>query len=160
MESTEREELNLEKKVTVRSIAPWATGFRRFDNTGDVMIPPKGTVRLSRNEIISQVQNGNTLLNGTDSRGSHATLIVEDRPTRVEIDFESEDGKITQKVLTEDLVKKLFNYKTQKSFEENLKKFVVTRAEKYALVEMIEKLKLNDFNKIRAVEEYTGIRVE
>lgn len=159
MENVKDEEFNLEKKVTLRSIAPWATGFRRFDNTGDVMIPPNGTVRLSRNEIISQVQNGNTLINGTDSRGSHATLIIEDKQTRIEVDFESEDGKIKQHVLDDNIVKKLFNYKTEKAFKENLEKFVVTRAEKYALVDIIKKLQINDFNKIRIVENYTGIHI-
>ena len=155
----ENEELNLEKKVTIRSIAPWPTGFKRFDAIGEVMIPSNGTVRLSRNEIISQIQNGNTLLNGIDSRGSHATLIIEDQPTRVEVDFESEDGKVKQKVLTEDIVTKLFSYKTTKSFKDNLEKFVVTRAEKFALIDKIKKLKFNDFEKIRIVENYTGLKI-
>lgn len=52
------EDFNLEKKVTVRSIAEWTTGFQRIETNGDVTIPPNGTVRLSRGEIISQVQNG------------------------------------------------------------------------------------------------------
>ena len=45
------------------------------------MIPKEGTVRLSRSEIIAQIQSGNRLFNGVDSHGSHATLYIEDEPT-------------------------------------------------------------------------------
>ena len=34
------EDFNLEKKVTVRSIAEWTTGFQRIETNGDVTIPP------------------------------------------------------------------------------------------------------------------------
>ena len=56
------EELNLDAKVTVRNIAGWTVGFARIaDGYGDVTITPNGSTRLSRNEIISQVQSGNRL---------------------------------------------------------------------------------------------------
>lgn len=110
MGNTEKE-LNLEQKVTVRSIAPWTTGFQRVETIGDVTIPANGSVRLSRSEIIAQVQNGNVLFTGVDSRGSHATLYIEDEPTRIEVDFDIKEEKITQKVITVDAVKKLFEYK-------------------------------------------------
>ena len=153
------EELNMDQKVTVRNIAGWPVGFRRIDSLGDVMIPKEGTTRLSRGEIISQVQSGNRLFNGIDSRGSHATLYIEDEPTRLEVEFDSKEEKHTQMILTTDLVKKLFDYKTMKTFEEKLKEYVVTRAEKYAITQMVQKLKLNDHEKIRAIENYTGYKV-
>lgn len=68
------QELNLEQKVTIKSIANWTTGFKRIETNGDVTIPANGTVRLQRSEIITQIQNGNRLLTGIDDRGSHATL--------------------------------------------------------------------------------------
>ena len=88
-ENIQPEELNLETKVTVKSIADWTVGFaRRADGYGDITIAPKGSVRLSRNEIITQVQNGNKLFAGIDGVGSHPTLIIEDAPTRIEVGFE------------------------------------------------------------------------
>lgn len=150
------EELNLEQKVTIKSIANWTTGFKRIETNGDVTIPPNGTIRLQRSEIIAQIQNGNRLLSGIDNRGSHATLYVDDKPTRVEVDFDSEDGTVTQAVLTKDAVKKLFDYKTMKTFETKLHELVVTRAEKFAVLEIIKKEKFNDFEKIRVVENYVG----
>ena len=153
------EELNMEQKVTVRSIAGWPTGFRRIETHGDVTIPQEGTVRLPRSEIISQIQNGNRLFTGIDSRGSHATLYVEDKATRLEVEFDSEAEKRTQSIISTDIVQKLFSYKTIKTFEEKLKEIVVTRAEKYALTQIIKKLKLNDHEKIRIVENYTGYKI-
>lgn len=153
------EEINLEQKVTLHNIAGWAVGFKRIEGDGDVMIPPEGTVRLTRSEIIAQVQSGNRLLSGIDSRGSHATVYTDDIPTRVEMDFDIPEEKITQNILTKDAVKKLFEYKTMKSFEDNLRNLVVTRAEKYAIIQMIKKEKFNDFEKIRAVENYTGFKM-
>lgn len=158
MENTEKE-LNLEQKVTVRSIAPWTTGFQRVETIGDVTIPANGSVRLSRSEIIAQVQNGNVLFTGVDSRGSHATLYIEDEPTRIEVDFDIKEKKITQKVITVDAVKKLFEYKTMKTFEEKLKELVLTRAEKHAIANIIRKEKINDHEKVKLVENYTGVSI-
>ena len=101
------EELNLDTKVTVKSIADWTVGFaRRADGYGDITISPKGSIRLSRNEIITQVQNGNKLFTGLDGKGSHATLIIEDSPTRIEVGFE--DGvENKQKVFSDELVRNI-----------------------------------------------------
>lgn len=158
-ETIETKELNLEQKVTVKSIAPWTTGFRRIESNGDVTIPPEGTVRLPRSEIIAQIQNGNKLFCGVDDRGSHATLYIEDAETRSEVEFDSDEEKRTQMVLTPDLVQKLFSYKTMKTFDDKLKEYVKTRAEKCAILEIIKKEKINDFEKIRAVEKYTGYKL-
>ena len=153
------EELNMEKKVTVRNIAGWPVGFRRIETIGDVTVPKEGTVRLTRSEIIAQIQSGNRLFNGIDSRGSHATLYIEDEPTRLEVGFDSKEEKRKQVILDTDIVKKLFEYKTMKTFEDKLYEFVVTRAEKFAITQIVKKLKLNDHEKIRLIEEYTGYKV-
>ena len=153
------EELNMDQKVTVRNLAGWTVGFRRIETQGDVTIPKEGTVRLSRSEIIAQIQSGNRLFIGIDDRGSHATLYIEDEPTRLEVEFDSKEEKCTQLILNSDLVKKLFDYKIMKTFEDKLHEYVVTRAEKFAITQIIKKLKLNDHEKIRIIENYTGYKV-
>ena len=162
MEDTnKREELNLDTRVTVKSIAGWNVGFARVaDGVGDVNITPNGSTRLSRNEIIAQVQNGNKLFLGVDNMGSHATIYIDDEPTRVYLDFDSEDGSRKQEVFTDAKMKSLFEIKTAKSFEAKFQAAICTRAEKYAAIQAIKRLGLNDFNKIRFVENYTGYRVE
>lgn len=150
------EDIRLDKKVTVRSIAPWNTGSARKTTQGDIGIPPKGTVLLSREEVIAQAQNGNRLLTGIDGVGSHATWYVEDQFARNELSFDI-DSK-TQTFLTEDIIKKVFELKTQKSFEDNIKKIAITRAEKAFLMSMIKPLNLNDYQKIAFCIEYTGMK--
>lgn len=151
------EEIRLDKKVTVRSIAPWTTGAARKTTMGDVTIPAMGTVLLSREEIIAQGQNGNTLLTGIDGVGSHATWYIEDEYTRNELSFDLDDKK--QEFLTEENIKRIFDLKTKKSFEDNIKKSVVTRAEKQYLLHTIKNLNLNDYSKIAFCEEHCGGRV-
>lgn len=151
------EEIRLDKKVTVRSIAPWITGAARKTTVGDITIPAMGTVLLSREEIIAQGQNGNTLLTGIDGIGSHATWYIEDDYTRNELSFDVDNKK--QDFLTQDTIKKIFDLKTKKSFEENIKKCVVTRAEKYYLLHVIKNLGFNDYTKIAFCENYCGRRI-
>ncbi len=154
-----KEELNLDTKVTVRNIADWTVGFARKDGYGDISIVSNGSVRLSRGEIIAQVQSGNRLFTGTDGKGSHATLFIEDAPTRIEVEFESEDGKIKQDIFSDEKIKALFAENITK-FKTDLKATICTRAEKYAVIETIKRLKINDFDKIRFVEEYTGYKMQ
>ena len=66
---------------------------------------------------------------------------------------------MTQAVLTTDAVKKLFEYKTMKTFESKLQELVATRAEEIAILEIIKKEKFNDFEKIRVVENYVGYKI-
>ena len=153
------EEINLDQKVTVKNIAGWEVGFARIVDIGDVLIMPEGSTRLSRNEIIAQVQNGNRLFVGIDGKGSHATLDIDDAITRKEIDFDSQDGKVKQIIFTDNVVSDLFKM-AQSDFEKVLPETIKTRAEKYAIIQAIKKLKLNDYNKIRFIENYTGFKVQ
>lgn len=103
------------------------------------------------------MQNGNTLFRGSNGDGSHATLYIDDKATRIEADFETENT--VQKFITNELVKDLFK-KSKKDFEEGLRDLVITRAERYSIINIIRKEKLfNDYEKVRAVEDYTGLRV-
>ena len=151
------EEIRLDKKVTVRSIAPWTTGTSRKTSVGDITIPPMGTVLLSREEIIAQGQNGNTLIAGIDGVGSHATWYIEDDYSRSELSFDTDDKK--QEFLTQEKIRKIFDLKTKKAFEDNIKKYVVTRAEKFYLLHTIKALKLNDYEKNAFCEDYCGRRI-
>lgn len=151
-------EIKLDKKVPVVSIAPWKTGSPRILSVGDIAIQANGTITLTREEIIAQAQSGNKLLNGTDGKGSHATWYVEDEYVRKELDYDSDDSK--QNVLNLDTVKKIFDLKTMKSFEENIEKKIQTRAEKVFMIDAIKQLKINDYEKIVFVEQYTGNKIK
>lgn len=158
--NNEQVELNLEQKVTVKNIAGWTVGFARIDSNGDVTITADGSTKLTRNEIIAQVQNGNKLFTGVNGDGSHATLFIDDEPTRKEVGFDSEDGETKQVVFSDAAVKQMFSAKGQPAFEKALRETIKTRAEKYAVIQAIKRLKINDYSKIRLVEDYTGFKVQ
>lgn len=150
------EDLNLDAKVTVKNLAGWDVTFARLhDGVGDVVIVANGQQRLSRNEVVAQVNNNNKLFTGS-SNGCHATVYIEDAATRQLLGFE-EAGR-PQMIFTEELVKNLFNM-SQNRYETELPKYIRTRAEKYALIETIRKLRLNDYAKIVFATEYTGYKL-
>ncbi len=146
--------IKLDEKVVVRSIAPWSTGARRILTVGDISIQPKGTVTISREELISQGQSGNKLLTGIDGKGSHATWYIEDDFVRKELEFDSDKKK--QTFLKKEDIQKMFELKTMSAFEKNLTESVKTRAEKVFLMEAIKELQINDYSKIVKCVEYTG----
>lgn len=151
------EEIRMEDKITVTSIAPWATGFRRILTVGDVSIAPNGTIRLSREEVLAQGQSNNKLLTGIDGIGSHATLYIEDEWTRKELGFDTDEKK--QTVINKKLVKDMFDKKTLPAFKKAVEENIVTRAEKFSLLSIIKTLKINEYDKIAFCEEYCGARV-
>lgn len=149
--------LNLDAKVTVRNLAGWKVTFARLhDGLGDVVIAESGQQRLSRNEVQAQINSGNRLFCGTDGQGTHATIYIEDEATRRLVGFEDDDRK--QDVFTDDTVRALFEL-PYSEYQTELPKRIVTRAEKYALVEAIKKLGLNDYRKVVFALNYTGYKI-
>lgn len=154
------EELNLEQKITVKNIAGWTVGFARLGGLGDVTITGDGSMRLSRAEVIAQVQNNNTLFVGIDGRGGHATLFIDDEATRKEVGFDSEDGSTKQEFFNDTVVSELFALKKIDVFKQRFRERVRTRAEQYAAIKSIQRLNLNDYMKIKFVEDYTGYKLQ
>lgn len=147
-------EINMEEKVTVRNIAPWSVGFPNLVGRGDTVIAPNGTTRIKRDELSDQISAGNKLLTGFDAYGSHATIYIEDADTRKLFEFDSEDGKRTQNVISKEKVAKWFELKTMSAFEKNIKENVITRAEKAYLLMTIDKLKLDSYEKIEFCKKH------
>ena len=147
-------EINMDKKVNVYSIAPWDCGFPNLTSHGDTMFSPNSKTRMRVEEIIEQVSAGNKLIGGLDEIGSHATLIVEDDETRKYLEFDSEDGKRLQNVISKEKIIKWFELKTEASFEKNIKENVITRAEKQFLLKAIKDLKLDSYEKIEFCKSY------
>lgn len=151
------EDLNLDKIVNVRNLADWDVGFaRRHDGQGDVQITKNSTQRLSRNEIIAQINNGIKLFTGIDGHGGHATLYIEDAATRKYVGFETDDKE--QEFFDIEKVKALFTL-PQAEYEAGLRSYIVTRAEKHALMAAIKELGVNDYRKIVFATSYTGINI-
>lgn len=152
-------ELNMDAKVTVINLAPWPVGFPNHISRGDTCVAASGRTRVKREELVDQVSAGNKLLVGFDSYGSHATLYIDDEATRKYLEFDSEDGKRKQQVISDDKVKQWFELKTQSAFERNIKENVKTRAEKSFLLNAINRLKLDSYEKIHFCEDYCRFRL-
>ena len=152
-------EFNMDAKVTVINLAPWNVAFPNSVSRGDTCFAPSAQVRVKREEIVDQVNAGNRLLAGFDSYGSHATLYIDDEETRKFLEFDSEDGKRTQNVISDERIKKWFELKTQSAFEKNIKENVITRAEKQYLLKAIERLKLDSYEKISFCQNYCKFRL-
>ena len=114
-------------------------------------------VWVMNNNFINALQNillddsNNNLISGIDGMGAHASIFIDDEPTRRWLGFEF-DGK-PQEIFSYDLVRKLFDM-SQKEFEQELPKKIRTRAEKSALMKAIDELELNDYRKIIFSSKY------
>jgi hypothetical protein len=89
---------------------------------------------------------------------SHAYIFIDDKSTRIYVGFETEEKP--QSIITEEKIEKIFETKSQKNFEKAITELAVTFAEKKMLVDTIKKLGINDYNKIKFVEKYTGMKIE
>lgn len=146
------------KSIRILNLTNWNLTFRLSGNgeSGDILIPPKGTAFLKRNEIQSQVRNNNTLFVGVDGRGSHAEIYIDDIATRCWLGFETPNKP--QLIFTKQIVSDLFDLPNDE-FEEMLSKYIVTRAEKVAFKDAIEELKINDYSKIRFAAQHLGFKM-
>lgn len=151
--------LNMDEKISVRNLCEWTVSFKRLDVTGDVLINANTTVRLPRGEVYSQVQSGNNLFTGTDGIGAHARIYIEDKDTRVDLDFEDTDGKNPQLIVDDNKIKELFAIKTKSAFEKAVRASVITNAEKAKLAVSVKKFKLNELDKAQFIQEYTGMSI-
>lgn len=153
-------ELNLDEKVSIKNLCEWDLFFKRIEGSGDVKVPRKGVTRITRGEIQAQVYANNSMFSGIDGVGNHAKIFIDDKATRVMLGFEDEKSEQEQHLVTPERIKKILSYKTQKTFEENVKSDIKLDSEKLLLVEEAKRQKLNDYDKIKFIEEYTGFKFE
>ncbi len=152
--------VNLDEKVVVKNLCEWDLHFKRLETIGDFKLPRKGVNRLTRAEIQAQVYAGNKMFAGTDGKGSHAKIYIDDKDTRVLVGFEDEEGTEKQDILDDEKIKKILDYKTLNTFKKHVQESVLLQSEKLFLFEEAKRQKLNDFEKIKFIEEYTGFKFD
>ena len=143
-------------KVKLKNLTSWILTFKRINAVGDVVMPPNSIITLSEDEVMAQIYNGNKLFVGDDGKGSHARIYIDNENLRINAEFESKNTGKTQEVLTDKVLKEIFDEKTLTKFKETVKSKVKTQAEKLKVVEYAKKSKLNDHDKIEFLEKYTG----
>lgn len=151
-------EFNMDKMIQVKNLCKFPVYFKRINRQGEVAIPANTSIRITRDEIVSQVQNGNKLFTGIDGIGSHPRVYIDDAETRVYVGFETEDKP--QLIVTDDKLKTVFAIKSKTSFEKAIKELIETGAEAEVLVAGAKKFSLNEYDKIKIIENYTGMKVD
>ncbi|AVB11820.1 hypothetical protein P8818_14110 [Bacillus velezensis] len=151
---------NLDKKIAIKNLCPWDLYFRKIDTHGDFRLPANEIRQITAGEVQSQVYDNTSLFTGTDGQGTHAKIYIDDKETRVHLGFETDDKDDKQEVVTVERIKQILGYKTQKAFEENVQKEILLESEKAQLFDVTKKEKINDYAKIKFIEEYTGFKFD
>lgn len=149
--------LDMDKKISIKNLCNYPLYMPRTEGQGDISVPPLGIVRLSVAEVMGQSYNRNVMFNGIDGKGGHAMIFIDDKDVRVELGFEEEEKP--QEVISDEKIKEAFAIKGKAKFENAIKELAVTYGEKVNLVERIKKLGFNEYDKIKFVEKYTGMKV-
>lgn len=150
--------LSMDEKILIKNLCEWNIYFKRINGVGDISLPPKTTIKIDRGEVISQVQTNNVFFVGSDGKGSHARIFIEDKPTRIECGFETEEKE--QDVITESKVKEVFAAKNFNTFKKGIENIAKSHAEKVTLVNLVKKLNLNEYDKIKFIEAHTGMEIK
>lgn len=150
--------IDLDKKIKIKNLCSWDLYFKKFESHGDFKLPANGVRQITVAEVQSQVYDNVKMFAGTDGVGSHAKIYIDDKETRVHLGFESDDT--TQNVIDQEAIKKILTLKTQKSFEDNVRKSIKLDSEKAQLFEVAKDSNINDHNKIKFIEEYTGFKFD
>nr|MDH3154457.1 hypothetical protein [Bacillus licheniformis] len=152
--------IDLDKKITIKNLCTWDLYFKKLESYGDFRLPANGIRQITVGEVQSQVYDNVKMFVGTDGKGSHAKVYIDDKETRVHLGFEAEEKGDEQNVITPERIKQILSYKTLKAFKENIENEIKLESEKAQLIEVAKKEKINDYEKIKFIEEYTGYKFE
>ncbi|WP_144498314.1 hypothetical protein NST06_10805 [Bacillus sp. FSL P4-0322] len=150
--------INLDKKIKIKNLCSWDLYFKKIESHGDFKLPANGVRQIALAEVQSQVYDNVKMFVGTDGIGTHAKIYIDDKESRIHLGFESDNS--TQNVIDQEAINKILAIKTQKSFEDNVKKSVKSDAEKAQLFEIAKSAGINDHSKIKFIEEYTGFKFD
>jgi len=123
---------------------------------GDLSIKANGYLDMLNRDIVSLRNNSNVFFVGTDSKGSHARIYIQNPDLRIYVGFDSEDGKIKQQVLTDEVCQKILDIKSQEQFEKEVQEKIVSYHEKVRIINYAKKVKLDSFEKITFIEAHSG----
>lgn len=147
--------LDMEKRSTIKNLCPWTVSFKLNNSNGEVLLDANKKTTINNQELVTLCENGSVMFNGTGN-GDHARIYIENKELREYVGFDIDDKK--QKILDDELCQKILDYKTLSTFKKHIKENIVAEHEKANMMEYARKIKLNDFDKIDFLEEYTGLK--
>lgn len=153
MENNEKT-LDLSRRVILRNTTNIDTYFRYALKDADAKVAKKGTLSISVEELIAQVDNANPDFVGYSRDGRHATFYIEDKDMRVYLGFETDCGKVKQEVIDEQRIIDMFETANLTTFVNQLKEKIITPGEKQTLRDIIASNKVNAHDKIELATAY------
>jgi len=76
---------------------------------------------------------------------------------REHLGFDNKEEKRIQLILTDEKCKEIFDYKTFSTFKKHVTENIITNQEKSKIVNYAKKNKINDYDKIQFLSEFTGL---
>lgn len=149
--------LNMNDKSKVVNLCEYPVSWERITQSGDEYIKSNGSVYITNSEIETQKENGNKFLAGTDGIGSHALVYIENPELREHLSFDNKEEKRVQLIIDDEKCKYILDLKTFSSFKKNVESNIKEVHEKKKIIEVAKKLKINDYDKIKFLEDYCGI---
>jgi hypothetical protein len=150
-------EINWNERSKVKNLCDWNISWEQKNSQGDEFLKAGNVAYITNMEIETQVQNGNTFFIGTDGIGSHARVYIENPDLREHLGFDCKAEDRTQLILTDERCKEILEYKTFSTFKKHVIENVVTNQEKVKIITYAKKIKVNDYDRIRFLEEHCGL---
>lgn len=149
--------LDMDKRSRVINLCPWPISFTLPNSNGEVILGANKSTTINNEELVTLADNQNVMFYGTNN-GDHARVFVDNSDYREYVGFDNAEEKRVQFVLTADECEKILALKTDSTFQKHIKEKLVLNHEKEIFMNYCRKNKLNDYNRIQFLEEYTGIK--
>ena len=148
--------IDMNGKSKVKNLCDWQISWERINSAGDEFIKANNVAYINNAEIEVQVQNGNIFFIGTGN-GDHARVFIENQELREHLGFDNIEEKRTQLILNDEKCKEIIELKTLNTFKKHVIENAVTNQEKAKIINYSRKHKLNDYDKIKFLEEHCNI---
>lgn len=149
--------LDMDKRSKVINLCPWAISFTLPNSGGEIFLEANNSTTINNSELVTLADNQNVMFCGTGD-GNHARVYVDNSEYRKYVGFDDAEGKKVQFVLTTAECAKILELKTDSAFQKNIRDKILLQHEKEIFINYCRKNKLNDYNRILFLEEYTGIK--
>jgi hypothetical protein len=150
--------LNMNDKSKVVNLCSYPISWVRITSTGDEWIKGNGATYITNSEIESQIENNNVFLKGIDEIGSHADAYIDNEDFRIQLNFDNKDDNRKQFIVNDDICKQILESKSIKEFKKQIEKSILTTQEKMKIIEYARIHKLNEFDRVKFLEEYCNIK--
>ena len=150
--------INMNDKSKVKNLCPWNVSWENINSPGDEFIKANNFAYINNAEIEVQVQNGNVFFTGTDGIGSHARVYIENPELRELLSFDNKEEGRKQFILDDARCKEILEYKTFSTFKKHVLDSVVTNQEKVKIINYAKKAKINDYDRIKFLEEHCDLK--